>query len=444
MTNPADRLALFPITTEVRRENGDAMLAIGGCSVRDLAREHGTPLYLFDEATLDGCVAEYRAALAEYPAESAITLAGKALLLTASAQWAGRRGLWLDCTGAGEIHVARSAGFPRERILVHGVNKSPEDLMAAVNFAAVIVVDNLSELRFLLPILTQLAAQNQPVLWLRIRPGVAVDTHVFRQTGQEESKFGMGLGEAAEAVALCRAAGVRLEGVHFHQGSHFHDVAPIGPGLETVLSLLAELRSAQGWTPEVLSPGGGWGVPYHEEDLPHPSIADYVRFVSRQLQRGCVERGLPLPRLHVEPGRSIVARAGVAVYRVGAVKQSGARRWLLLDGGMADNPRPALYGARYSALPVENPLRALKSPAWFAGPYCESGDVLIEGLPMAEVQEGELVAVPVSGAYHLNMQSNYNGARRPAVLWLRGGAAHLVQRREFVEDLTARDLSLPE
>jgi diaminopimelate decarboxylase len=157
---------------------------------------------------------------------------------------------------------------------------------------------------------------------------------------------------------------------------------------------------------------------------------------------GCCARNLPLPRLHLEPGRSIVAQAGVALYRVGVVKQSGEKRWLLVDGGLADNPRPALYGARYSALPVRDPLRAPTSPASVAGPYCESGDVLIDDLPLPAVAEGELLAVPVSGAYHLNMGSNYNGARRPAVLWLRNGRAQLVQRRETVDELLRRDVGL--
>ncbi len=210
------------------------------------------------------------------------------------------------------------------------------------------------------------------------------------------------------------------------------------------LDMIAELRDQSGWTPEVVSPGGGWGVPYHEDDLPHPSIEEYVAFVGSRLAAGCRERDLPLPRLQLEPGRSLVARAGVAIYRVGAVKCTPARRWLLLDGGMADNPRPALYRARYSALPVREPARPVSSPAWLAGPFCESGDVLIEELPLPDVQEGEYVAVPVSGAYHLAMGSNYNGARKPEVLWVENGRAHVIQRRETVEDLLARDLDLPE
>jgi diaminopimelate decarboxylase len=437
------RLELFPDTAQiVAGDDGRAALTIGGCNLAALAAAYGTPLYLFDEATLDARVQAYRDALAaHYPAEAAITLAGKALLLKASAQWAARRGLWLDCTGAGELAIAAAADFPGEQLLVHGVNKSDEDLHASLESVAVIVVDNLTELQRLLAMATA-GDTPLPALWLRVRPGVAVDTHAFRQTGQSDSKFGMDPSEVRSALALCSAAGQTVEGVHFHQGSHFHNVQPIAPGLETVLELIAQIHAETGWVPQVLSPGGGWGVPYHEDDLPHPSIEDYVRFVAEALVAGCAARALPLPRLQLEPGRSIVAQAGVALYRVGAIKQSGARRWLLLDGGLADNPRPALYSARYSALPVLEPTRAAVGAASLAGPYCESGDVLIHDLPLPAIAEGELLAVPVSGAYHLNMASNYNGARRPAVLWLRSGHAQLVQRRETVDDLLRRDMGL--
>jgi diaminopimelate decarboxylase len=180
-------------------------------------------------------------------------------------------------------------------------------------------------------------------------------------------------------------------------------------------------------------------VAYHEDELPQPDLADYISLVTGTLVRSCKERSLSLPRLQLEPGRSLVARAGVALYRVGTVKQAANRVWALLDGGMADNPRPALYGARYSALPVRGPERLVKEPVWFAGPYCESGDVMIEALPFPEVREGDLVAVPVSGAYQLSMFSNYNGGRRPAVVWLDHGQVQVIQARESAEDLFRRD-----
>lgn len=434
------RLDLFPLSTEIRAADGVSRLTIAGCDLDVLAATYETPLYVYDRATLDAAVAAYRDALRRhYSGPTGITYAGKAGLTIALAQWAAQQGLVVDCTGVGEMHVAVRAGVPKAQILVHGVNKSPADLAMALDVAGVIVVDYLTELAHILAT----GRKDLPDLWLRVRPGAAVDTHAYRQTGQETSKFGMSPDEVGTAVRRCLEHGVTPAGIHFHQGSHFHDPAPIKPGLDAVLDTLARLRDETGWTPEVLCPGGGWGIAYHEDDLPQPSVDAYIAFAAQTLQDGCEARNLPLPTLHMEPGRSLVARAGVALYRVGAVKQTGSRRWILLDGGMADNIRPALYGARYSALPVTEPLRAATGDAWFGGPYCESGDVLIQDLPMADVQEGELIAIPAAGAYHISMSSNYNGACRPAVLWLDDGQAHLIRRRETPEDLVARDLPLP-
>ena len=430
------RLELFPVTAAVRPSGQDTVLTIAGCDLGALAREHGTPLYVYDRATMDGAVAGYRRALASYPGRSGLTYAGKAFLCMALARWVVDCDLWLDCTGQGELGIAAAAGTPRDRILVHGVNKSPDDLVAAVAQAGTLVVDNLPELARLAR-LAQDAAGPFPDLWLRYRPGLAVATHAHTQTGQPSSKFGMDEGEIGDAARLCRRAGLPLTGLHFHLGSHFHDPGPVGEAIGRALDLAATLALRSPWT---LCPGGGLGVAYHEDDLPGPDVVNYGSYVVEQVLAGCRQRGLALPRLQLEPGRSLVARAGVAIYRVGTVKQAGGRRWLLLDGGLADNPRPALYYARYSALPVRDPLRPAADSAWLAGPYCESGDVLIQDLPLPEVQPGDLLAVPVSGAYHLSMAGNYNGARRPAVLWLEGGHAHLVQRRERVADLLAREV----
>lgn len=433
----ARRLPLFPITSQV---DSSHRLTLAGLDLTALAQTYATPLYLYDQLTMEQAVGEYREALAAaYSGPTAITYAGKAFLCVAMAQWTQEQDLWLDCTGEGELHIAAVAGLPRERILVHGVNKSDGDLAAAVAQAGVIVVDNPAELERLIALAPP---ARMPDLWLRVRPGLAVETHRYTQTGQEESKFGMSPQEAIGAARRALALGLPLTGLHFHQGSHFHDPAPVAPALETVLDLILELNTQTGWTPQVLCPGGGWGVAYHESDLPHAPIRDYVARIAHTLEQGCRLRQLSLPRLHLEPGRSLVAQAGVALYRVEAVKESGGRRWLLLDGGLADNPRPALYGARYSALPTTGLERPMAGSAWLAGPYCESGDILIQDLPMPNLQVGELVAIPVSGAYQLSMGSNYNGARKPAVLWLRAGQAHLVQRREVLADLTARDTPL--
>jgi len=431
------RLLLFPDTTEIENDT----LTIAGQGLDSLADEYGTPLYLYDCATMNRAVSVYKDALASsYPAPVSVTYAGKAYLSTALARWTQRHNLWLDCTGEGEIAIAKAGGVPYERILVHGVNKSDADLKAAVQFARTIVVDNFSEL-------SRLANQfpdsdsRSPEIWLRLQPGLAVDTHVHTQTGQHNSKFGMDGEELMEAVLFCQDKGLPLKGLHFHQGSQFRDPEPLKPAIELALDFAKQIGFSGDWH---FSPGGGWGVAYHEDELPHPAAGEYVRVIAESVVDGCQKLGLDLPQLHIEPGRSIVARAGVALYRVITVKRRGGWTWLLVDGGMADNPRFALYEARYSALPVAGPERERCENVHVAGPFCESGDVIIEGLPMPKVQEGELIAVPMSGAYQLSMSSNYNGARRPAVVWLENGKAQLIQRRETADDLIQRDIALGE
>jgi diaminopimelate decarboxylase len=439
-----ERLELFPITTEIKRSDSFSSLTIAGCNLQSLAAEYGTPLYLYDRATLDAAVKTYLEALARfYAGPSGLTYAAKAYLCKAIAQWTQVHDLWVDCTGAGELHVAASAGLPRAHILVHGVNKAPADLQAAITLAGTLVFDNLGEL-------TQIVAIHKtcpdpfPLLWFRLRPGVATGIHKYTQTGQDNSKFGLGVEEARRAVEICQENDLPLTGLHFHQGSHFRDPAPLGPAIDIALDLILSLYQTTGWLPQTLCPGGGWGVAYHENDLPQPPVDAYVNFVASRVAQGCESRGLPLPFLRLEPGRSLVARAGVALYHVGAVKKTPDRRWLLIDGGLADNPRPAIYRSRYSALPVVAPERKEAGLTWLGGPFCESGDILIEDLAMPEILPGELIAIPVSGAYQLSMASNYNGARKPAVLLLQDGSVSLIQKRETLDDLIRRDLPLPD
>jgi diaminopimelate decarboxylase len=429
-----NRLPLFPDTARIT----EAGLSIGGCNLSALADEYGTPLYLYDRLTLNACVARYQEALAKsYPTESGLTYAGKAYLSLAMAQWTQQQDLWVDCTGQGEIAIAVAAGVPPERLLVHGVNKSPADLAAAFQHAGTLVVDNLTELE---RILCLSAGRSVPDLWLRFQPGVTVATHAAIQTGQSGSKFGMDRKTLMQAAGLCRQQALPLKGLHFHLGSQLRDPAPLGAAIRLALDLALELGFEAGWT---LSPGGGWGVAYHEDELPQPDINEYIRSIAEAVAQGCRSRGLALPCLRLEPGRSLVARAGVAVYRVGTVKRTPERTWVLLDGGLADNPRPALYEARYSALSVNRPSAANEETVCLAGPYCESGDVLAMDLPLPNLAPGDLIVVPVSGAYQLSLSSNYNGAFRPAVLWLADGQARLIQRRETPADLLRRDQPLP-
>jgi diaminopimelate decarboxylase len=437
------RLQLFPVTTRVVKDGESQQLHVNGLGLRELAVQFGTPLYLYDQQTINSALSEYRTSLAEnYPGESAITYAGKAFLCLAMAEYVRQNDLWLDCTGAGELRIARAAGVLYEKTVVHGVSKSRADLEAALEQAGVIVVDHPGELKQLAEMLRSNPVKI-PEVWLRFRPGIAVDTHRYTQTGQNDSKFGMSAKEIEQAVVYGLECSLQMTGLHFHQGSQFHDPAPLKPAIDSVLDLIMHLRQKTGWIPEVFCAGGGWGVPYHTDDLPHRQISEYISFVAEQLAEGCRQRNLPLPRLQLEPGRSLVARAGIAVYETIAVKRTSGRHWILLDGGLADNPRPALYRARYTALPVREPERSIAGPVCIGGPFCESGDILIEDLPMPEIEPDEYLAVPVSGAYQLSMGSNYNGARRPAVVWVSNGQADLIQRRETLDDLVRRDLPLP-
>ena len=430
------RLDLFPITSKIIDHN----LTIAGLTLENLADQHKTPLYLYDRATLDSAVLEYKSTLASaYPGPASITYAGKAFLCFALAQWTQLHGLTIDCTGEGEIAIATAASVQREHILVHGVNKSMDDLKAAIKNAGTIVIDNLSELHRIKDLFSE-RPSTFPDIWLRLLPGMAVSTHhAHTQTGQYDSKFGMTREEIMAATVFCKEHSLPLNGIHFHQGSNFRDPEPLLPAIDLALDLAVKMGLPKDWH---FCPGGGWGVAYHEDELPHPSIENYVHGIAEAIVEGCQIRGLALPHLHLEPGRSLVARAGVAIYRVGTVKRRGNKVWVLIDGGLADNPRYAMYGAKYACLPVSGSGVEGSEQVSLAGPYCESGDVILEGLAISPIQEGDLIAVPVSGAYHLSMSSNYNGARKPAVLWLEPGKVKVIQRRETPQDLLSRDTGL--
>ena len=435
-----DRLQLFPITTTIEND----MLTIAGHNVASLAMEYGTPLYIYDRATMDSAVAEYQSALrSHYSAPASITYAGKAFLNLAIAQWTQHHNLLVDCTGEGEIAIAVAGDVARENILVHGVNKSLADLKSAIEYAGTIVVDNLTELKTLESnsTLSKMRKQASALqIWLRFLPGLAVETHhAHTQTGQHDSKFGMTHEEILEAAVFCKENNLPLNGIHFHQGSNFRDTNPLKAAIELGLDLAKEIKFKDEWH---FCPGGGWGVAYHEDELPQPDTSEYVRIIEESLIKGCKVHGLSLPHLHLEPGRSLIARAGVAAYKVGAIKRRGDKIWILTDGGMTDNPRYAMYGARYSCSPVTSVSRERYEKVSIAGPYCESGDVLIEDLLMPKLEEGELIAIPASGAYHLSMSSNYNGSRKPSIILLEKEKAQLITRRETIDDLLKRDIDL--
>ncbi|NTW01813.1 MAG: diaminopimelate decarboxylase [Oscillochloris sp.] len=431
---------IWPDTAEII----GGQLSIGGCALADLAAVHGTPLYLLDEATIRGAMRAYREALSRhYPGPARVHYASKALLNTALAQIVAEEGLGLDVVSGAELLVARRAGLPMEQVHMHGNAKSEAELCRAVEWGVgAIVVDSLDELERLAA-LTHGRERPQGVL-LRVAPNIDAHTHAHIATGGAASKFGIPL--EALGVAAARAldaSGLRLLGLHAHIGSQLFAAAEFRAAVDVLAREMARLRDALGVELEELSPGGGVGVPY-TADMPPTDIDAYAQALAAAMSRACATYDLRPPLLTVEPGRSIIARAGVALYRVVARKlgSDGATLYLHVDGGMADNIRPALYGARYTALLANRADAPPGPPVAVAGRYCESGDVLLREALLPPAQPGDVLAVAVAGAYTLSMASTYNLVPRPAVLLVRDGQARLIQRRETEEDLLARDLPL--
>jgi diaminopimelate decarboxylase len=414
-------------------QNRAGCLTIAGHSLLDLAAQYGTPLYVYDQVTLAEQVQRLRESLQRnYPGEWQITYAAKAYFSLGIARRLAAYGLGVDVVSQGEMSIARRAGFPVERTHLHGNNKTVDELSAALDWnLQSIVVDNLDELE----LLESLAEERKHTaqIWLRISPDVLVDTHSFLQTAHSASKFGLGIqnGQAGEAIdRACASRWLNLTGLHVHLGSQFRQPDPYREAIHRLFAL----ADAHHFTPQEISPGGGWGVPYlpdQAEDDPQPWIAT----ASAAIQAECTRRGWLLPRLVVEPGRWLVARAGAALYTVGATKTTAdGTRFIAVDGGMADNPRPALYDARYTACLPERMNDAPLELCSVVGKFCESGDKLIPEVWLPEARRGDLLLIPVAGAYQLSMASNYNLAPRPAVLWLEPGRVEMLQKREQPEE----------
>ncbi len=409
------------------------ILHIAGHDLSALAREWGTPLYIYDALTVRQQVATLQQLLGRlYPAQSEIAYAAKAYFSLAFARKLAALGLEVDVVSFGELAQAGKAGFSPAQIHLHGNNKSPGELETALAMGIrAIVVDSLDELDFLEKLAAKMRVNGR--IWLRVAPDIAVDTHPYTQTAQPATKFGLPIqdGQAAEGIRRARRSRwLALTGLHAHLGSQLFDPQPY----RLAIARLAELAERESFIPAEFSPGGGWGVPYNLEGQDgDPSL--WLEAVCSSVQAEFQRRGWPLPRLIIEPGRWIAARAGVAIYSVGATKTAGdGTRILAVDGGMADNIRPALYQAHYAALPVVSSSSRSSSTCTLVGKFCESGDVLIREVQLPDLKRGELVAVPVSGAYHLSMSSNYNLAPRPAALWLETDAVEVLQKRERIEE----------
>jgi diaminopimelate decarboxylase len=409
-------LELFPQTAEIH----DGALWVGGVSTVDLAEEHGTPLVVYCEETIRAAARSWRAGAPE----ATIVYGTKAFPNAPVMQVLAEEGVGADVSTLGELRVAQAAGVPSSALVVHGNNKSDDELRAAADADAwLVVMDEPGEVE-------RCVEHGVRRVLLRITPGIEAHTHAKITTGHVGSKFGVPLDDAAEVISRARDAGLEVLGLHVHLGSQLVDEAPAHAAVEQLAEFCGETDRTLGWTPTMVDLGGGLGIRYTLAEHSPPDAEAYARGLLARLDAAWAQRGLPTPRVIFEPGRSLVGRAGITLYRVGVVKRSGPTAWVAVDGGMSDNPRPALYGARYSALLAN---RAAETPSGtyaVCGKHCESGDVLIEAVGLPEPRRADVLAVPVTGAYTLAMASNYNALSRPAAALVAGGSARIIRERE--------------
>ncbi|MFI5617142.1 diaminopimelate decarboxylase [Streptomyces sp. NPDC051567] len=430
----ADDLSVWPAST-TRLPHGD--LTVGGVSLTEIAERFDTPAYVLDEGEVRERCRTYRDA---FP-DTDVFYAAKAFLCRAMVRWADEEGLGLDVCSAGELELAVTAGFPPERAVLHGNAKSPRDIEAALRLGVGrIVIDSPSEI-------ARLAAAVGPdghqKVMVRVVPGISAGGHEKIRTGTDDQKFGLSLTDGSAHHAITRILGqpqLELTGLHCHIGSQITDVKPYLAAVRRMVGLMARVRDTHGVTFPELDMGGGHGIAYRpgEPALDLPALARRLR---AELAGGCAAAGLPVPRLAVEPGRAIVGPAGVALYRVLAVKHMGARVFVAVDGGMSDNPRPALYGVRYAPRLIGRHSPAGPRTTTVVGRHCEAGDILASDVELpGDIHPGDLLAVPVAGAYQLSMASGYNLVGRPPVVAVHEGRARLLVRRETLEDFRSRDI----
>lgn len=434
----ADLAQVLPMTAEVR----DGHLWIGGVDVVELAREAGTALYVMDEATIRHQLREYVRWTRYHWPEVDVVYAGKAFLTLHMVRIIEEEGCCLLCASGGELAYALRAGFPMERVQVHGNNKTPQELAECLDAGVGrIVVDNFVELERISRMAVERGVEQKVLI--RVTPGIAADTHDFIITGAEDSKFGFGLNQGLAMEAVERAIslpGIEFEGLHMHIGSQIFALKSFAKAIEVMVAFMREIRDRTGTEVRMLDVGGGLGVKYGVPDEPS-SIKDFGKVVVDGIKEECEKHGLSVPRMAVEPGRSIVANAGVTLYTVGAIKEiPGIRTYVAVEGGMSDNIRTSLYDAHYEALIANKADEPRSVVVTIAGKHCESGDVVVRDAPLQEPEVGDVVCVCATGAYCYSMSSNYNKQVRPGIVFVKDGSWRWSLRRETYDDLMATDL----
>lgn len=423
--------------------NSQNHLTVGGVDTVELAKQYGTPLYVLDEDLVRENCRIYKKAMDKYyDGKGLVLYANKALCTLFTCRVAAEEGLGLDVVSGGELYTALKAGFPMEKVCFHGNNKTADELeMAVENGVGHVIVDNVYELE----LLDAIAAKHNKVqkIMFRIKPGIDAHTHSFIQTGQIDSKFGVALenGEAFEIIERAsKMANVRVTGVHCHIGSQIFDIDPFLKAAEVMMNFVGDLKDKLGLEIDELNLGGGYGIMYTEKDDPI-EYDKYIEHVSEVVKSVAEKRGVKQPFIFMEPGRSIVASAGITLYTVGCVKDiKDVRKYVSVDGGMGDNPRYIMYESEYTAVVANNANAEPCEKVTIAGKCCESGDILLKDTMMPEIKVGDTLAVLATGAYNYSMASNYNRIPRPAMAAVSGGRSKLVVKRESYEDLIKNDI----
>ena len=417
-------------------------LSIAGIKASELASKYGTPLYVMDEQLLIDKCRRYIKEFKVKEDNNRVAFAGKAFLTIEMCKLINEEGLYLDVVSGGELYTAYKAGFPMDKVYFHGNNKTLDEIDLGVKLGVGrFIVDNLWEMAKINEIAESYNKKQD--IYLRLTPGIEAHTHDYIKTGQIDSKFGFAPVDNIIMDAVKKALfldNVSLVGLHCHIGSQIFETEPFKDAAEVMLKFINEIKQETGHIIEELDLGGGFGVYYSEGDKPK-EIEDYCEVILNSVNKVCDELALKKPILTIEPGRSVVANAGTTLYTIGSIKDiPGVRKYLSVDGGMTDNIRPALYGARYEALVANKAIEEMNDKVTIAGKCCESGDILIEDIDIQKAESGDTLAILSTGAYGFSMSSGYNKIPRPAVIFVRNGEARVVVKRQSYEDLIKEEL----